>query len=72
MDKQQKQGLAKKLIVGSVLMVVAGASMATPPDLTAATTAFADVGTSYGTIGQAMVGAVVGGIVYKWITAFFI
>lgn len=59
------------LVVGSVL--VSGATMAqSAVDVSAATGALSDAGTSIGLIGIGMVGAAAAGIVYRWVTAFLV
>lgn len=60
---------ATKVGAGLGLATLAGSASAVV-DVTAATTAFGDVGTGVASIGAAMLAAAIGGIVFKWLTAF--
>lgn len=65
--------MVKRVAVGSVLAIVAGASMAqSGVDVSAATDGLNAVVTAVESIGPLMVGAVAAGIVFKWVIAFLI
>lgn len=64
---------AKKILTGTALAMVAGASFAqTGVDVSAATGGLTQVGTAIGEIGPLMLSAVGAGIVFKWVLAFLI
>lgn len=65
MSKFQKYGLL-------ALALSPLSAFAAAPDVTAATSALTDAGTSIGTVGAAMIGAAAAGIVYRWVTAFLV
>jgi len=72
--QQQKKGAGlfsgvRKWIAGGALMGVAGFASAAV-DTTAAVAQFTDVGTGVNAIGVAMLTAAIGGVAYKWITAY--
>lgn len=67
--------LGKKVLVGSALALVAGASFAQTSggiDVSAATDGLTQAGTAIGDIGKAMLAAVAGGVAIKWVIAYLI
>lgn len=71
---QSVRSTAGKVTAGAGAFLVAGAASATTPavDVSAAVTAFGDVATANNSIGVAMVGAAIGGVIYKWVTAYIL
>lgn len=71
---RRRVSLGKKLLTGSALALVAGASFAQSSgvDVSAATDGLQQVATAVGQIGPLMVTAVAAGIVFKWVIAFLI